>query len=228
MDCLVFPVTKREATKAGIIYSSKNNKAALFPTRLRKLRERKKISQDVLAKELSVSKSTIGLWETGDTLPDAKSLRDLATYYAVSADYLLGLSDVQSADFTRKTVCEYAGLSDKALDLILTFKDCRDCDGPRTVKRMSWLFVRLLEYPDFFHFLRLISRYIDSYSKVCNHFSDQTPYGLSHEFDQLDIWDKDILCIRKTEITDCLYALIDNISSDAKNNRNDSDVHWID
>lgn len=92
MEQAFFPVTRREAERQGIPFSSDANKNALFPSQLKELRERKGISQAVLARALGVSKSTIGLWETGDTLPDAKSLHDLAVYFDVSADYLLGLS----------------------------------------------------------------------------------------------------------------------------------------
>ena len=48
-----------------------------FARSLSLLRQEKGISQETLARDLGVSKSTIGLYETGDTLPDAKTLRDL-------------------------------------------------------------------------------------------------------------------------------------------------------
>lgn len=87
-----FPVTEAEARKNGVQFSSKENKEAQFPQQLRELRKEKGVSQAVLASELGVSKSTIGLYETGDTLPDAKTLHDLAVYFGVTSDYLLGLS----------------------------------------------------------------------------------------------------------------------------------------
>ena len=99
MEQLVFPVTKKEAEKRGISYSSENNKNALFPSRLRTLRAEKGISQAAFAAALGVSKSTIGLYETGDTLPDAKTLYDLAKYFSVTSDYLLGLSDADKQEF---------------------------------------------------------------------------------------------------------------------------------
>ena len=99
MEQLVFPVTEKEAEKRGVKYSSKANKDALFPSRLRELRKGKGVSQAVLAATLGVSKSTVGLWETGDTLPDAKALYDLANYYDVSADFLLGRSEVHNPEF---------------------------------------------------------------------------------------------------------------------------------
>lgn len=99
MEQPFFPVTKREAERQGIPFSSNANKNAPFPSQLRELREKKGISQAALAKILGVSKSTVGLWETGDTLPDAKSLRDIAEYFEVTADYLLGLSTATRGEF---------------------------------------------------------------------------------------------------------------------------------
>lgn len=110
MEQMFFPVTQKKASKTGVEWSSVANKNAIFPTQLRDLRREKGVSQDELSKILGVSKSTLGLWETGDTLPDARSLHDLAVYYGVSADYLLGLTDVQTSDTNIKAICEYTGL----------------------------------------------------------------------------------------------------------------------
>lgn len=106
MSRQIFPVTRKEAEKQGISYSSENNRNSQFPTRLRELREGKGIPQITLSQVLGVSKSTVGLWENGDTLPDAKMVHDLAIYFDVSADYLLGLSDGakhEYHDFARLT-----------------------------------------------------------------------------------------------------------------------------
>ena len=123
MERLIFPVTKKEAEKSGRKYSSEENKKALFPSQLRDLRKEKGISQETLARDLGVSKSTIGLYETGDTLPDARTLYDLAVYFDVSADYLLGLQTTPSTDMNVKTICEYTGLSEKSINHLKATKD---------------------------------------------------------------------------------------------------------
>lgn len=120
MEQLFFPVTQKKASQTGVGRSSTENKNAVFPTQLRALRKEKGVSQDELSKVLGVSKSTVGLWETGDTLPDARSLHDLAIYYGVSADYLLGLSDIKSIDVDIQRACNTTGLSD---DAILALQD---------------------------------------------------------------------------------------------------------
>lgn len=129
MEPLFFPVTQKKASQAGIGRSSDANKNALFPTQLRNLRKEKGVSQDELSKILGVSKSTVGLWETGDTLPDARSLHDLAVYYEVSADYLLGLSDVKTSDMAVRSICEYTGLTEESLDFLHGLIADRDQNG---------------------------------------------------------------------------------------------------
>jgi len=111
----IFPVSKAKAEKLGILFPSKQNRNALFPVRLRELRTEKRISQQMLADTLKVSKSTIGYWENGDSLPDVESLAMLADFYDVSTDYLLCRSDVRSAEVSMKAICEATGLQESAV-----------------------------------------------------------------------------------------------------------------
>lgn len=136
MEKQVFPITRGEAKKQGIAFSSENNKNTLFPSRLRDLRDEKKVSQAVLAETLKVSKSTVGLWEAGETLPDAKALHDMAVYFGVSADYILCLSDTGNSDMDFRAVCEFTGLSEEAVKNILTLKYL----SARTRKNKNLLF----------------------------------------------------------------------------------------
>ncbi len=54
------------------------------------LRKTKNISQEELAKVLNTSRQAISKWERGEAYPDLDKLKDLATYFDVSIDYLLG------------------------------------------------------------------------------------------------------------------------------------------
>ncbi len=65
----------------------------LFNERLKELRIEKDLSQTELAKELNVSQRSISSWETGFRQPDFETLEQLAKYFGVTTDYLLGLSD---------------------------------------------------------------------------------------------------------------------------------------
>ena len=61
--------------------------------RIRNLRESRNLSINDLAKELNLSKATVGHWETGLRLPSLEVTDALADYFDVSTDYLLGRTD---------------------------------------------------------------------------------------------------------------------------------------
>lgn len=46
-----------------------------------------------LSKETGISDRLIGYWRKGEKLPSAENIVILATYFGISTDYLLGLSD---------------------------------------------------------------------------------------------------------------------------------------
>lgn len=57
----------------------------------RKARESARIKAERAATELGVSITTLFNWERGDTAPNANNIRDMATLYGVSANYLIGM-----------------------------------------------------------------------------------------------------------------------------------------
>lgn len=67
-------------------------------TRLRELRKKCGWNQDELAKRLAVSRQAVGNYETGEREPDIKTINQLCDIFGVTADYLLGRSDVPTAD----------------------------------------------------------------------------------------------------------------------------------
>ena len=107
----VFPYTQREAERAGISNRAERNRNCLFARRLAQLRAEKKLSQQKLADLLEVSKSTISLYETGDTVPDAKMIVRMCEIFGVSCDYFLCQSDYRAAEEKKQTIGEI-GLSE--------------------------------------------------------------------------------------------------------------------
>ena len=61
-----------------------------FRETLKRLRQRKNISQDELAKELNVKQYVISSWEIGRSEPNIEQIKFLSTYFNVPSDYLLG------------------------------------------------------------------------------------------------------------------------------------------
>lgn len=64
-----------------------------FATRLKELRESKKLNQYELAEKLNISQSAITKWERDATVPTADNIILIAKFFNVTSDYLLGLTD---------------------------------------------------------------------------------------------------------------------------------------
>lgn len=65
----------------------------IFCERFKELRKEKNISTTELGKVLNVNGSTITRWENGIIIPSIDHLLNIAKYFDVSADYLIGLTD---------------------------------------------------------------------------------------------------------------------------------------
>ena len=64
-----------------------------FAKHLKKLRLNKHLTQDELVPELGISRSTIGMYETGKREPDFETLATIADFFNVDMNYLIGYSD---------------------------------------------------------------------------------------------------------------------------------------
>lgn len=65
----------------------------MLSNRLKQLRAEKNIKQDDLAEYLNVKRQTYSAYERGVSIPDANTLKAIATFFNVSTDYLLGSTD---------------------------------------------------------------------------------------------------------------------------------------
>lgn len=65
----------------------------IFCERLKELRKEKNLSTRALGEALGVDNSSITRWENENTIPNIEVLRDIAVFFKVSTDYLVGLED---------------------------------------------------------------------------------------------------------------------------------------
>ena len=61
--------------------------------RIKAIRMENNITQAELAKEINVTRSAVALWETDKTDPDIENIIELAKFFKITTDYLLGLED---------------------------------------------------------------------------------------------------------------------------------------
>lgn len=65
----------------------------IFATRTKTLRKERGLSQTELAAALDISRTSANLYESASRVPDITALARYASFFSVTSDYLLGLSD---------------------------------------------------------------------------------------------------------------------------------------
>lgn len=89
----------------------------VFSKRLVELREElgDEYPRQRVANDLGITRASLEYYEKGMRMPDIEKLNMLADYYNVSADYLLGRTDVRRTDRSLHSVSEAAGITEKLL-----------------------------------------------------------------------------------------------------------------
>ena len=65
----------------------------MFAYRFKSLRLKHDLSQQKLADELNISKSSVSMYERGQREPDFETLKSIANFFNVDMNYLIGYSD---------------------------------------------------------------------------------------------------------------------------------------
>lgn len=99
-------------------------------SRIKQLREKRGLIQEILAAELGINQQMLSKYERDVTLIKVDILKKIATYFNVTTDYLLGVSDVKR-DLQRQMKMNET--LDEYYDLIEIYKDLDSYD-----KEMIW------------------------------------------------------------------------------------------
>jgi transcriptional regulator with XRE-family HTH domain len=91
--------------------------------RLKELRILKKLNQIDVASVLGIERSTYGKYETGDSSPDYEKLIQLADFFGVSVDYLLGKTNIKAPIETIAAHHEGDEFTEEELEDIKQFKE---------------------------------------------------------------------------------------------------------
>lgn len=89
------------------------------------------------AKKLGLSRQTIGCYLNGDRVPDGRIIFQICQICGVSADWLLGLSDVRDHDVEAKAIERYTGLSGETIRFLHTWVSMPD-DLPSVVENITY------------------------------------------------------------------------------------------
>lgn len=90
-----------------------------FPSRLRELMKDTGTKQKDLAQALGVKPQTVSLYTQGQSFPDVNGLYKIASYFKVSADWLIGLpNSAKTIDADITAAMRVTGLSEDAIKAI--------------------------------------------------------------------------------------------------------------
>ena len=137
----------------------------IFPTRLRELVHQNHVTQQTVATAVGKSRQTISYYQDGTVSPDWKTIVNLADFFGVSTDYLLGLSDVSSSSIEVQAVCDFTGLSEKSIIYLHRLEN--NLIYPPHSERLSILDY-LLSMREFDDFLTQIEKYVSLRSEKTN------------------------------------------------------------
>lgn len=86
-----------------------------FGETLKALRQQRKLTQEKLADSLGVAFQTVSKWERGETYPDICTLPEIACFFKVSVDDLLGINRAECEEEIVSGIRKYDNLTDLKL-----------------------------------------------------------------------------------------------------------------
>lgn len=102
----------------GVDIMNNHNHRKTVGDRINTLLAEQDKSQKSLANKLGVKPNVISYFCKGTRTPNTEQLCIIADFFNVSTDYLLGRSNAQTTDELEREICDYLGLSEKALRAI--------------------------------------------------------------------------------------------------------------
>ena len=106
-------------------------------SRIKQLREKRGLIQEILAAELGITQQMLSKYEKDVTLIKVDILKKIAAYFNVTTDYLLGVSDVKR-DLQRQMKMNET--LDEFYDLVEVYKELDSYD-----KEMIWSFIQTIK-----------------------------------------------------------------------------------
>ena len=128
---------------------SKNTCVEVFGKRLKELRKANGYTIEQFADMVGISKSTLGYYENDKRMPDIEILARIANVLNVNADYLIGRTNTTALKGKMKTVCEFTGLSDCAVEYLSELVKNKDY---AKLSVINHLFDELSEDYDFYSY----------------------------------------------------------------------------
>lgn len=173
----------------------------MFAKRLKELRTEKHISQAELATNLNLSNRTISMYEQGNSEPNVETLINIANFFNVSTDYLIGITNSKDPD--NRSISDTLHLSDNAINILKEL--------PRTVSQttgasLSDVLNALIIHPKFISILNSILLYV---SRTHSDWEDFNNFLLEQFSYKSEISEAKILS--KSTITNEFHLLLNDL-----------------
>lgn len=139
---------------------------------IKSLRTERKLTQNDLAEMMNCNRQKIADLERGKSTPSANDLILLSKIFNVSADYLLGITDVQTKDKDVKFICDYTGLSERAIEVLSIYNN-----NKHTKNKVTPIIDKLLKS----HKLTYICCCIDEFSEAIEQKNNVLDYLMSED-----------------------------------------------
>lgn len=129
---------------------------ATFASRLKELRGTMK--QEDFGAKIGVSRGSISYYENGTRTADIEILDKLCREYKVSADWLLGLSNVRSSNADLRAFSEQSGLDEESIEILNKInKGAMNSDG-----NIMRILNRIMRYYPFPSWLKSLAEYMEA------------------------------------------------------------------
>lgn len=106
-------------------------------SRIKQLREKRGLIQDILATESGITQQMLSKYERDITLIKVDVLKRIAAYFNVTTDYLLGVSDIKR-DLQRQMKINET--LDEYYDLVEVYKELDQCE-----QEMIWAIIQVVK-----------------------------------------------------------------------------------
>ena len=128
--------------------------------RINTLLAERNVKQKELAKIIGVKDNTISYFCSGKRIHNTQQIKCIADFFDVSADYILGISSDPTKNKDIKNICDYTGLSEKAVQKLNKFNEATQGGFFHSVTHNLNLMNKLIESDVLFNVLA----YIDDFN----------------------------------------------------------------
>ena len=132
------------------------------------------VKQKELAKHLGIQDNTVSYWCKGERTPNTEQIINISELLNVSADYLLGLSSVPTTDKDIQFVCDYTGLSKKAIralhDGIGNASPVDDDEEVKLIVSFGKIINHVLECPNFYTAIENYNSFLELWKPIVDRF----------------------------------------------------------